>query len=653
MTLPAPRLDDRQFQDIVDDAKRRITRLCPEWTDHNVSDPGVALIELFAWMTEMILYRLNQVPDRLYVKFLELMGIELFGSAAAATDLLFTLTAPQPDAVRVPAGTQVSTERAGQEEPIVFMTEAELGIVSPRLISCLTRSQNLFQDHTEDLRRRADRVVCFRSLTPGDAFYLGFADSLASNLIKLVVVTGVEGAGINPDEPPLRWESWGGTSWLPAQVLSDTSDALNSPEGGDITLLLAADHPPVPIGPTRAHWLRCKLMEPVAGQPSYRRSPELSTLEAVSLGGAVRALHAEPAPGELLGLSNGDPGQSFQVSRSPVLPRRPGETVRVVAPYADGLGDRREQLWTEVDQFATADADDQVFTWSDATGEIRFGPRLMDADGRARQHGTVPPADAQIAVTKYRYGGGRRGNVGAGKLSVLRTSIPFVAAVTNLAPAVGGVDAETIENAKIRGPMTLRSGDRAVTVEDFERLTLEAAPAVARARCLVPAPGEPVKILVVPRVDMPPRSLELSHLALTSRLVDSIASHLDQRRLITTQVQIDEPSYQGLMIVAEVKAVAGIRGESIREAAISALYGFVNPLSGGPDGAGWPFGRTLNDGDIHALLRAIPGVATVGRVYFFLADLRTGAVRDQELQRVALPQDALLMSYQHQVVVDP
>src|SRR5438874_6750124 len=107
MSLPAPNLDDRRFQDIVDEAKRRITRYCPEWTDHNVSDPGIALIELFAWMTEMILYRLNQVPDKHYVKFLELMGIRLFAPVAARADLVFWLAAPLPSAVRIPIGTQV------------------------------------------------------------------------------------------------------------------------------------------------------------------------------------------------------------------------------------------------------------------------------------------------------------------------------------------------------------------------------------------------------------------------------------------------------------------------------------------------------------------------------------------------------------------
>src|ERR671932_724841 len=77
MPLPTPNLDDRRFQDIVDEAKSLIPLYCPEWTDHNVSDPGVALIELFAWMTDMLLYRVNQTPDKMYVKFLELIGVTL------------------------------------------------------------------------------------------------------------------------------------------------------------------------------------------------------------------------------------------------------------------------------------------------------------------------------------------------------------------------------------------------------------------------------------------------------------------------------------------------------------------------------------------------------------------------------------------------
>src|SRR5687767_8556335 len=128
MALPVPNLDDRRFQDLVDDAKRLVQQRCPEWTDHNVSDPGVTLIELFAWMTEQLLYRLNRVPDRNYVKFLELIGVRLFPPTAAVADVTFWLSAPQPEPVRVPAGTQVATVRTETEDAVSFTTSQDLTI---------------------------------------------------------------------------------------------------------------------------------------------------------------------------------------------------------------------------------------------------------------------------------------------------------------------------------------------------------------------------------------------------------------------------------------------------------------------------------------------------------------------------------------------
>ena len=77
MALPSPNLDDLRFQrDLVDTARRRIIHYCPEWTEYNLSDPGITLIELFAWMTEMIVYRLNQVPEKNYIEFLNLLGMQ-------------------------------------------------------------------------------------------------------------------------------------------------------------------------------------------------------------------------------------------------------------------------------------------------------------------------------------------------------------------------------------------------------------------------------------------------------------------------------------------------------------------------------------------------------------------------------------------------
>ena len=67
MPLPLPNLDDRRFQQLVDEAKRRVQQHCPEWTDHNVSDPGVTLIEAFAHMVDELMYRVNRVPRLLYL----------------------------------------------------------------------------------------------------------------------------------------------------------------------------------------------------------------------------------------------------------------------------------------------------------------------------------------------------------------------------------------------------------------------------------------------------------------------------------------------------------------------------------------------------------------------------------------------------------
>src|SRR3954464_5244469 len=129
MTLIAPNLDDRRFQDLVDEAKRMVQRKWPEWsgwTDHNVSDPGVTLIETFASMVDQLLYRLNRVPDRHYLKFLELIGVQLFPPTTARADVTFWLSAPRPEPVTVAPRTQVATVRVESEEPIVFATVDEL-----------------------------------------------------------------------------------------------------------------------------------------------------------------------------------------------------------------------------------------------------------------------------------------------------------------------------------------------------------------------------------------------------------------------------------------------------------------------------------------------------------------------------------------------
>jgi predicted phage baseplate assembly protein len=206
MALPAPNLDDRRFQDLVDDAKRLIAQKCPEWTDHNVHDPGVTLIELFAYMTDQLLYRLNRVPDRHYMAFLDLLGVRLFPPTAATAPLTFWLSAPQPDTVRIPAGTQAATVRTETDEAIVFETAAELAIVRTELAGVASSIDGkTHRDHGEALAKRT-RFYCFADVPrPGDALYIGLTEAAPSCAVMLRFKCDIEGVGVDPDNPPLAW----------------------------------------------------------------------------------------------------------------------------------------------------------------------------------------------------------------------------------------------------------------------------------------------------------------------------------------------------------------------------------------------------------------------------------------------------------------
>src|SRR6476660_1379931 len=129
MRLPEIELDDRRFQDLISEARMRITRSCPEWTDYNVSDPGITLIELFAWMTEMITYRLNLVPEKNYIRFMDLLGVRLQPANSARAELTFRLSTAFPiqpgddTAAVVPAGLEVSTRPTDEAPEVIFTTD--------------------------------------------------------------------------------------------------------------------------------------------------------------------------------------------------------------------------------------------------------------------------------------------------------------------------------------------------------------------------------------------------------------------------------------------------------------------------------------------------------------------------------------------------
>lgn len=125
--LPSPNLDDRSFNQLVEEARQRIQETCPGWTDLSPGDPGMVLLELFAHLTETMLYRLNRLPEKAYIEFLNLIGVKLQPPAAASVRLRFSRSSGAGGgAVEIPRGTRVTVSRTegGQPAPIFITAQS-------------------------------------------------------------------------------------------------------------------------------------------------------------------------------------------------------------------------------------------------------------------------------------------------------------------------------------------------------------------------------------------------------------------------------------------------------------------------------------------------------------------------------------------------
>lgn len=644
MALPVPNLDDRRFQDLVDDAKRMVQQRCPEWTDHNVHDPGVTLIETFAFMTDQLLYRLNRVPDRMFVTFLGLIGVSLLPPTAARAPVTFWLSAPRPEPLLVAAGTEVATERSETEDPVVFVTDADLTVVPCDLGTLASQRAGAEAVLHDDDLLTGQRVRAFSDQPAYDDVVLfGLTAAVPANILVVRLDCRVEGVGVDPRDPPLVWEAWTPAGWAACEVERDETGGLNRP--GDVVLHVPDEHDTSVIGRRRAGWVRCRVVPPNPGQPFYTATPTLAEVSAFTIGGTVAAVHAERVLGETLGLSEGVPGQVFTLARPPVAPGG-----RFILEVAGGSG---WDEWQQVDSFADSGPDARHFTLDPTTGVVTFGPGVRQPDGTLRRYGAVPPKGAPMRVPIYLSGGGRRGNVARHALSVLRTSIPFVSSVDNRRAGHGGVDGETVEAAKVRGPLALRTRERAVTAEDFEQLAHRAAPGVARVRCVeagsVDGPAG-VRVLVVPDASDDHGRLLFEDLVPPEELLAQITADLDARRLIGTRLIVEPPFYQGITVVARLTARPRTEPSQLRDRALGALYRYFNPLTGGPDGQGWPFGRPVQSGEVFGVLQSVSGTELVDDVLLFAADPITGD-RGDPVQRIEVDRNSLVFSFDHQVRV--
>jgi predicted phage baseplate assembly protein len=659
--IPEVQLDDRRFQQLVTEARERVAAACPEWTDHNVSDPGITLIELFAWMTDMLVYRINRVPEKLHARLLELLDIRLQPPAPAETDVRFRLAAPAAEPVPIPAvETEIATERTVGRTATVFQVAETFTIPALRPSAYLVERGGAFKEIAMGAGwarpNGRDQLPFASPPRAGDALYLGF-DQPPGRLVLQVYVdcTPARGTGIDPDAPPLVWEvSSAQRGWTAVEVLHDSTGGFNR-GSGVVEVQVPAATAPAPIAGHEAHWLRCRVVTAAGPGPDdagYQQPPSIFAITAAPVGALLRAHHAMTEGPELLGSSDGTPGQSFHVRNAPMLYPGAGERLQVQDVTTGEWAD-----WDLRETFAESGPADPHYVLDLATGEVELGPAIRGVNGDWRLHGAVPEPGAPLRFTGYRHGGGDVGNVAADTLRVLRTAIPGVASVTNPRPARGGLDAESLENGRRRAALEFRTRQRAVTASDYEFLCGQASSDVARARCVAAErPGDSVRVHILPRIDAPDRYLPPEELRPNAALMELVRRFLDDRRPVGTSVDLLPVPVRHVTVVASVAPAGGADIVRLEQDVLYALDVYLNPIIGGSLsgwGAGWEFGRVLNQGELYGLVHTISGVAAVNFVRMYDTDAETGKPHSSEIgSHLPIGPSEVIASGRHRVLVD-
>lgn len=336
-----------------------------------------------------------------------------------------------------------------------------------------------------------------------------------------------------------------------------------------------------------------------------------------------------------IGVGTGRPGQSFVIPNAPIVSGA-GLSIAIEVPEGTRLASgaavlvdgKRFRYCREVEAFADADPGEAAVKIDRSAGVAMF-PWWDEAEdaGAARVPAPVLPAPVVPAPGAevrawYRAGGGERGNVGAGQLTVLRTPVPGVR-VTNPEPATGGRNGESVENALRRAPQDFQARDRAVTVRDYEVLATRHA-GVARARAFTrkdlwafARPGE-VEIVMVPFVpgheDKPVQAADLRAHA-REEVRAEVDRYLRRRSTVGAEPVVRWGLYKQVLVDARIVVRSDEDNEAVRARIIARLSSAISPLAAGRSGYGSGFGKPLRVSNLYrAMEEAEPGVQYVDRV---------------------------------------
>jgi len=597
MTLPVPKLDTIAFEALVEEARGLIPRYAPRWTDHNLHDPGMTLIDLLAFVVDRQVYRVGFVGDSHLRAFAKLLGQPRLKGPLPARGLIWPFDQVVPLTATLSAGAAVKSERQ-PDVPFelardVFISDARQLDVSLRhgarslsLASLAGRDDAWFEipvsaaDDDAVLSLRFDRPLVPAVEPAARPVSLG---------IDVVPMPGVEGA-----EHPHRWGplafdySVDGNGRLRLDPLEDDTFALA--RTGTVSLAI----PPMAGGGSELR-LRLDLgFFPIA--------PRLVSMRI----NVLPVVQYKRVPAAMIERSTGLPDQVLPLDTSALPDRDTGEDPPSIHVF-DGRGDVE---WEEVVDLSESAPTEQLYVREPK--QIRFGNGV---------NGRNPPPGAQINHGPFARTLGAAGNLRAG-LTFSVAGAPQTASGfgKSIAAFSGGADAWDMTDLVAAARDSAMTRQVLLSNEDLRRAALlRPGFAVARAEVLPNfSPHLPDRSVAGVRslVAIPYRSVSVPAGAVPDIYLAALKDALAPDKVLGEQLFVIGPRYVETDLRITVLARPGADLAGLRDAVKEKVGARLADLPRDDAIEPWPFGRLLTSGEIKALVAEIDGVAAVSGCAF-------------------------------------
>jgi uncharacterized phage protein gp47/JayE len=536
------------------------------------------------------------------------------------------------------------------------------------LENCLTFNNLTFEDRTEECKIKGKLFNPFQSSEElNQSLYLGFDTPPIKGPISLFADLEIQ-EYTEKNRPRVEWQYFrlrnGEGEWAQLSVIDETN---NLTQSGLIQWIGKEDFALKTYFNQTLYWIRAvdveRQFQPLARSKALKLFPaELRKLpppaprfQGLYLN-TTWATQAESFTEQILGSSDATANQRFSFLKFPVIT----EEIWVNEITSLSTGERADLLaqkgtrsieeekdenlntiafwvrWEAVEDLLDSKPNDRHYQIDRTFGGLEFSDGI---------EGAIPPIGIDNIRANYQAGGGSRGNVEVGTVNILKSAIAFVDRTTNWQGAGGGSDTELIERALVRGSQQIRHQNRAVTVEDFEQLALQASRSIARVKCLPNFNDEGQKatgwvtVVIVPQSHDPQPQL-------SPMLRQQVENYLRERSsniiVAPKHLIVTRPLYVEVNVTTTLVAESFDQVPQVEKAALEKINAFLHPLTGSDNNQGWQFGSLPCMSDFYEILENIKGVDHVDSLEI---------TPDPNKRGTLIESYALVASGQHQISV--